>query len=83
MKLLPDKRPFAIRHWLRGHMPMWVINLGIFGKGDDCEKRGGQHSWYNKGEGWSGCYYCRVVREGRLWEQQDEPPSPPNPNGRT
>lgn len=65
-------RPYAIRHWLRGWMPQWVVNLGVFGKGTDCEKHGGVHQWYNIDDKSSGCYYCRIVKEGQLWKKTNK-----------
>jgi hypothetical protein len=64
----PDN-PYRWRTWLRGHLPWTIINLGIVDKGDDCEQRGGEHHWYNEGEGQSGCYHCKVVRPGELWRR--------------
>jgi hypothetical protein len=44
-----------------------LIDLGIAAKGDDCERAGGAHYWYNVDGGSSGCYHCAVVRPGQLW----------------
>lgn len=63
------KHPFGFRTWLRMQLPWWVIDLGVADKGDDCEARGARHLWYNHDDQRSGCYYCRVVMEGRLWEK--------------
>jgi len=59
--------PYAWRTWLRGRMPWFLINLGIAGKGKDCEKVGARHHWYNADHKSSGCYHCKVTREGQLW----------------
>lgn len=37
----------------------------------DCEARGGQHSWHNKDDVNSACYHCGTVKFGRLWESPD------------
>jgi hypothetical protein len=34
----------------------------------DCEQAGATHRWFNIDDVHSGCYNCRVIREGRLWE---------------
>ncbi len=34
-----------------------------------CDMLGFKHVWYNINNLTSGCYNCKVVREGRLWEQ--------------
>jgi hypothetical protein len=45
-----------------------LINLGIAKKGRDCEGVGAEHHWYNIDNKTSGCYHCRVVRDGQLWK---------------
>jgi hypothetical protein len=67
-----DKQPYRWRTKIRGHLPWFLIDLGIATKGEDCEAGGGNHHWYNKDDKTSGCYHCRVVRDGRLWEQPCE-----------
>jgi hypothetical protein len=59
--------PYRWRTWLRGHLPWLVINAGVASKGEDCEKVGGGHLWYNHDDRQSGCYHCKVIRPGRLW----------------
>ena len=59
--------PYRFRTWLRGHLPWLLIDFGVANKGEDCEKAGGEHWWYNQDNENSGCYHCRVVRPGRLW----------------
>jgi hypothetical protein len=49
-------------------LPWFLIDLGIADKGKDCESVGARHHWYNAGEESSGCYHCKVIREGRLWQ---------------
>ena len=60
--------PYRWRTWLRTNLPWFLIDLGIADKGEDCEKVGGAHSWYNKDNISSACYHCKVTRQGRLWE---------------
>lgn len=62
--------PFAIRTWLRGRLPYFLVNLGVSPKGRDCEAVGASHLWYNNDDVSSACYHCEVVRPGRLWESQ-------------
>ena len=64
--------PYRLRTRIRRHLPWFLIDLGVCSKGDDCEKVGSIHEWYNKDGSHSACYHCNVVREGRLWEH----PSP-------
>ena len=61
------------------HLYGWRTNLRVLlpipfskliDKGDDCESHSAQHYWYNQDDRHSGCYYCKVVRLGRLWEQK-------------
>lgn len=61
------KSPFRLRTAMRGKLPWFLIDLGICGKGGDCEKHGGTHQWYNQDDMHSACYHCRAVREGQLW----------------
>ena len=61
--------PFRWRTWLRGRLPWPFINLGFAAKGEDCERVGGQHHWYNIDHRTSGCYHCEVVRPGQLWKR--------------
>jgi hypothetical protein len=41
------RHPFEWRTKLRTRLPWWAINLGIAAKGDDCERVGAAHQWYN------------------------------------
>jgi hypothetical protein len=59
--------PYAWRTWLRRRLPWFLINLGLAGKGEDCERVGASHHWYNRDGKTSGCYHCRVIATGRLW----------------
>ena len=63
-----EHHPYAWRTWLRKRLPWWLIDLGAADKGKDCEAAGAQHHWYNIDNSRSGCYHCKVEREGRLWE---------------
>jgi len=62
------EHPYRWRTWIRTKLPFFLINLGIADKGEDCEKVGGSHWWYNKDGVFSACYHCKVERIGRLWE---------------
>ena len=64
--------PYRWRTWIRGHLPWFLIELGIADKAKDCEQVGASHSWYNHDERSSGCYHCKVERAGRLWEEVPE-----------
>lgn len=65
---------YALRTWLRGRLPWFLIDLGVANKGRDCEKVGGWHRWYNHDGENSACYHCRVVRSGRLWRGAESTP---------
>ena len=66
------RHPYGLRTWIRSRLPFWLIDLGVANKGSDCESRSASHYWYNHDNVSSACYYCCVVREGRLWERQSE-----------
>jgi hypothetical protein len=66
----PIRRPFRWRTALRRHLPYWVLDLGLAGKGEDCEAAGGAHEWYNRDGNTSGCYHCQVIRDGQLWQRE-------------
>jgi len=61
--------PYRWRTWLRTHLPWFLINFGIASKGKDCEAAGGRHEWYNNDGESSGCYHCKIIRRGELWDQ--------------
>ncbi len=73
MRLMPDHpalryaHPYRWRGLLRVYLPRPVCWL--FDKGEDCEAAGARHHWHNRDEVSSGCYHCKVVRPGRLWER--------------
>ena len=66
--IILTRLPYRRRTWVRTLLPDWLIRLGWANKGSDCEAAGGPHEWYNLDERRSGCYHCRVVARGRLWE---------------
>jgi hypothetical protein len=37
-----------------------------------CDNVGWKHVWYNRDGKTSRCYNCMEVRDGRLWESDDE-----------
>lgn len=61
--------PYCFRTWLRCHLPWFLIDLGVAEKGEDCEKVGGQHHWYNQDGEKSACYHCKITRQGQLWRE--------------
>jgi hypothetical protein len=60
------RHPYELRLRIREHLPWFLIDQGVARKGENCEKVGAEHSWYNHGEDLSACYYCRVMKEGQL-----------------
>lgn len=62
--------PYRYRTWIRARLPMALIDLGVAGKGADCEKVGGWHRWYNVDGQSSACYHCRAARSGQLWRRE-------------
>lgn len=50
-----DPDQFLAQHWCASRI-------------ESCDTLGFQHVWYNIDNLTSGCYNCKVVREGRLWE---------------
>jgi hypothetical protein len=60
--------PYALRTYIRQFLPWFLIDLGIADKGEDCEKVGATHFWYNIDNENSGCYHCKVIKKGKLWE---------------
>ncbi len=65
--------PYRWRTTIRRYLPWFLIDLGIAGKGQDCEAAGGSHSWYNVDDKSSGCYHCAMTGVGRLWEPKVQP----------
>jgi hypothetical protein len=68
-----SRLPFRRRTWIRRHLPWWLIdrNVACSRDGDDCERSGAHHEWYNVDNRSSGCYHCGTKREGRLWKVAD------------
>jgi len=71
----PDEdkgHPYRWRTRLRRRIPWFLINLGVADKGEDCEKVGGEHWWYNQDGENSACYHCKVIRRGQLWKTDSD-----------
>lgn len=61
--ILSKKRhPYETRLRIRERLPWILINIGLCGKGKDCEKVGAKHKWYNIDNENFGCYYCRQIK---------------------
>jgi hypothetical protein len=65
-----SRLPFRRRTWIRMRLPWWLIDRNVAGyrNGDDCERRGAHHEWYNCDNRNSGCCHCGAIKEGRLWK---------------
>jgi len=59
------KGPYRWRTSARELAP-WFMNAW-FPRGKDCEAVGSYHDWYNIDNETSGCYHCRIIRDGQLW----------------
>jgi len=59
--------PYRWRTWLRMHLPLFLIDIGIADKGEDCEAAGGYHEWYSIDNKLSGCYHCKIKHPGKMW----------------
>lgn len=70
--MIKKRHPYAWRLKIRRHLPWFLINLGIADKGENCELVGAQHLWFNHDDMSSGCYYCKVIKEGQLWKDNPE-----------
>lgn len=66
------RHPYELRLLIRQKLPWFLINLGFADKGKNCEIVGAEHSWYNKGNNLSACYYCKIIKEGQLWKKETE-----------
>jgi hypothetical protein len=49
------------------HLPLFLIDIGIADKGEDCEAAGGYHEWYSIDNKFSGCYHCKIKHPGKMW----------------
>jgi hypothetical protein len=58
---------------VEGTTSRFLIDLGLANKGRDREAVKSNHVVYNIDGDHSGCYYCRVVREGQHWRQPSHP----------
>jgi len=48
---------YRLRTRVRRHLPWFLVNLGVAGKGRrDC----GDHQWYRADDNVEGCYHCDV-----------------------
>jgi len=65
---MDKKHPYRFRLWLREKLPWFLIDLGIAGKGKDCELANAEHRWYNIDNKASGCYYCKKIISGKKWK---------------
>ena len=63
--------PYRFRTFIRSYLPFFLVDLGLSAKGDDCEKKGGKHEWYNVVSENSACYHCKVKAKGKLWELKE------------
>jgi hypothetical protein len=72
MERLDLGHPYRWRTWFRGHLPWFLINLGVAAKAQDCETVGARHRWYNADDVNSACYHCKIVRTGQLWRSELE-----------
>ena len=61
--------PYELRLRIREKLPWFLIDLGFAAKGKNCETVGAKHRWYNKSNNLSACYYCKIIKEGKLWEK--------------
>lgn len=61
--------PYWFRTFVRSHLPYFLINLGLAGKGYECEKKR-EHEWYNQENQKSACFHCEVERNGNLWKKE-------------
>lgn len=64
-------RPYAVRTWIRGYLPYFLVDLGVAAKADDCADVNASHQWYNQDDMYSACYHCCEVQEGQLWRLDD------------
>ena len=63
-----SKHPYQLRRWFRERLPWFLIKAGFAAKGKNCEEVSAEHQWYNIDGKMSGCYYCKITKEGKLWK---------------
>ncbi len=59
--------PYYRKLWWRTKLSWLLIDMGLANKGVDCEKVNAEHHWYNIDNKQSGCYYCKIIKEGKHW----------------
>jgi hypothetical protein len=59
--------PHALRTWVRGLLPWFLIDWGFASFGEDCEKFNAHHKWCNLDDVSSRCMFCGSEREGQSW----------------
>nr|WP_294860526.1 hypothetical protein [uncultured Fluviicola sp.] len=64
-----NRHPYHLRRWFRERLPWFLIDAGFAAKGKDCEEVLAEHKWYNMDNERSGCYYCKIIKEGNLWKK--------------
>jgi len=57
--VIMKNQPYYFRKWMRERSPWFIVNIGLFRKGYDCSKYGGEHDWYKSDVKTFRCYYCR------------------------
>ena len=57
----------ALRTWVRGRLPWFLIRLGVADFGRDCDALEASHYWCNVDDAHSLCIFCGSEREGQLW----------------
>lgn len=57
--------PYYRKLWWRTKLPWLLINKGFAAKGENCEKVKAEHHWYKIDNKHSGCYYCKIVINGK------------------
>lgn len=71
---MKKQHPYELRKRLRSVLPWFLIDMGIAGKGKNCELVGANHSYYNIDGSSNGCYYCEqeFIRDPKLTKTQNE-----------
>ena len=58
---MKKKHPYELRKQIRSKLPWFLIDLGIAGKGKNCEKLNADHDQYKIDGETNGCYYCKQI----------------------